>query len=148
MLSIKKILFCGFVLLSTSTVFAEELKDGCEPAVDAADRLQADADKHCDYSNTGLNGVLHRALNKKENLPMAAEPLVQKTAANAVALDAPTPRFKLSAEFNSAQQLVNQRYELLQKAAHECSKGFAVNSEHYLPVSAKSMTIELSYQCL
>lgn len=169
MLLIKKYLFCSAILLSINPICAAELQDGCEPAVDAADRLNSNTNKNCDYSNTGLNGVLHRALSKKNEA--GAETVIEKEPSKALSKEQgnkePADKEKtvgmnsstissskkdlaytLKGEFSSAQQLASVRYELVRKATQECVKGFAIDGEHYLPVSAELMKLELSFHCL
>ena len=140
------------VLTSFSlVVFAAD--DECEAAVDAANRMNPNDDKHCDYSNTGLNGVLHRAFAKKSESASAtkSEPAnedsgsASKESAKAAAAEAKA--LPINSEFTSAQQLQNLRYALVQKTAQECSKGFVVEAERYVP-GVKGMTLEFIYHCL
>lgn len=133
-----------FVMLSSLNIFADELKDDCEAAVDAADRLNTSADKHCDYSNTGLNGVLHRAFAPKSDAQVTSE---NKQVVEAAAAKKVQVRVQ-AREFDSAQQLVAVRYELLQLSSQECTKGFVVDSERYVPVNAQRLKLELDYHCL
>jgi hypothetical protein len=141
---VKKIIFVFLLVSSTCSVFAAD--DDCEAAVDAANRLNPNEDKHCDYTNTGLNGVLHRAFaNKSDSVnedSSKASAESTKTPANAEA-----KVFLVNNEFTSAQQLQTLRYALVQKAAQECRKGFIVEGDRYLP-RTKGMTVELIYHCL
>jgi len=127
------LLSCAILLLSVSVV-ADELKDDCEPAVDAADRLSTNPDR-CDYSKTGLNGVLHKAFANKSNVSSVDVKNTIKSHAVAV-------------EVGSANQLATVRYELLLQAAQECRKGFIVDNEQYLPTSSQHLQLELNYHCL
>lgn len=132
-------------MLSSLNIFADELKDDCEAAVDAADRLNtSNADKHCDYSNTGLNGVLHRAFAPKSDAQVTSE---NKQVVDAAAAKKAQVRVQ-AREFDSAQQLMTVRYELLQLSSQECIKGFVVDSERYVPVNAQRLKLELDYHCL
>ena len=130
------------LLLFTQVIYANELPDDCEAAVDAADRLNADSNKHCDYSKTGLNGVLHKALANKKSAPEPTANLAADTLATAS-----LPQV-VTREFDSAQQLSAVRYDAIQLASRECAAGFVVRGERYLPVAEKRLKLELSYQCL
>lgn len=145
------------VLACAQSICADELPDECEAAVDAADRLNSDNSKHCDYSKTGLNGVLHKAFaNKaaaseqgakeaqspKVTAPEQAAKVIADTAA-----PANLPR-ALAREFDSAARLNTVRYELLQLASKECAAGFVLLDERYLPSADKRLTFVLNYRCL
>jgi len=140
----KKSLLLLVMLSFVSSAFAEELKDDCEAAVDSADRLNADANKHCDYSKTGLNGVLHKAFAKKSDDSEGGE--IKQAADTAVTKNVLSR--SLSREFDSAQQLMIVRYELLQVSAQQCVKGFVIESERYLPVNAQRLKLEFDFHCL
>lgn len=141
---IKKIAFISLLALCSSSVLA--LDDDCEAAVDAASRINPNDDIHCDYSNTGLNGVLHRAFAKKsDSTNDEAANSSKESSKAAVSADTKVP--SVNSEFTSAQQLQNLRYALIQKTAQECAKGFVVEGERYLP-GVKGMTLELIYHCL
>ena len=141
-----KLTFLSSLALVCSLAFAEE-KPECGPAVDAADRLASDSDEHCDYTKTGLNGVLHKALSGKKN---AVEENAELTAQEAKVKKTDITADKLIAkdEFNSPQQLQIVKFSLLEAAAIKCSKGFVLESERYLPTATKAMKLELIYQCL
>ena len=147
----KKYLFV-FVMLFSTAVFAD---DECEAAVDAANRVNPNENKNCDYSNTGLNGVLHRAFNKKsevnEDDSSAKAVVAEKTveAKESVVSEAAVKSLVQSAEFSSAQQLQTLRFGLIQQTARECARGFVVEGERYLSVAkSKAMKLELIYHCL
>lgn len=127
---------------SGASVYGDELPEACEAAVDAADRLNLDHDKKCDYSNTGLNGVLHKAFVSKEGSDRARSAAVASVAGKNILPQA------IAGEFDSAQQLNTLRYELLQQVARECAAGFTLENERYLPANGKSLRIELDYRCL
>ena len=157
---LKKSLLCCVILIVANTVYADEVKDGCESAVDAADRLGSNANGDCDYSNTGLNGVLHRAIVNKEKVPTnkkvdaetkieklnlaASSESVKATAAVTAKVNSP---HVISAKFGAAQQLASVRYELIRRAAQECAKGFALDKERYLPTETQLLQLELTYSC-
>src|SRR6187402_1652588 len=102
------------LLVFSQIIYADELPDDCEAAVDAADRLNSDSNKHCDYSKTGLNGVLHKAFANKE----AASESSAKVVAD-ISAKTNLPQL-LAREFDSAPQLSAVRYELIQLAAKSC----------------------------
>lgn len=150
-----------FIILFSSVAFAE---DECEPAVDAANRVNPNENKNCDYTNTGLNGVLHRAFAKKsekaaEENPSAEAAVAGKAVTDKVATEKTEARDVLnetavkslaaSAEFSSPQQLQNLRFALIQQTSRECVKGFVIEGERYLPIpKSKAMKLELIYHCL
>jgi hypothetical protein len=141
-----KLTFLSSLTLVCSLAFAEE-KPECGSAVDAADRLTPDSDKHCDYTNTGLNGVIHRTLARKKNAgtessePAAQDPKDKKT-------EPAVEKLIAKGEFNSPQQLQAVKFGLLEAAAIKCPKGFVLESEQYLPLVTKGMKLELRFQCL
>ena len=160
----KKYFLALVIFCNIAVVYAAD--EECEAAVDAASRVNPDKDKRCDYSNTGLNGVLHRALAKKSESPesvaseekkldtkvqSSAQSSLNSAASNPINLTTKpvdtTKTLLATGEFTSAQQLQTLRYALIQKAAQECSKGFIVEGERYLP-GAKGTTLEFIYHCL
>ncbi len=168
------LLFVVIIFCSTASVFAGELNKDCESAVDAADRVGSDITKECDYSNVGLNGVLHRALANKEqsvdkkssdetsiaasskkvkttaNLtetPSAGIPPADSAATNIATGIRPSLQV-VSAEFGTSQQLASTRYELIRRMYRECAAGFLLNKESYLPAENKLLKLELTYSCL
>ena len=141
-----KLAFISVLTLLCSLALAEE-KPECGSAVDAADRLVPDSDKHCDYTKTGLNGVIHKALSGKKNAgEEAAEPKVQDVKEKKIEVVA--DKLTAKGEFNSSQQLQAVKFSLLEVAAGQCAKGFVLESERYLPAATKAMKLELTYQCL
>ncbi len=141
-----KLAFISVLTLLCSLALAEE-KPECGSAVDAADRLVPDSDKHCDYTKTGLNGVIHKALSGKKNAgEEVAEPKVQDVKEKKIEVVA--DKLTAKGEFNSSQQLQAVKFSLLEVAAGQCAKGFVLESERYLPTATKAMKLELTYQCL
>ena len=147
------------VILISSLASAGELNEDCEAAVDAADKIGSDMTK-CDYSNVGLNGVIHRAIANKENKKPNAEVSVETNSKNVKATAEIVPAESaviaekkpflqvVSAEFGTAQQLAKIRYELIQRASRECINGFVVEKERYLPLENKLLKLELIHSCL
>ena len=144
-----KLIFISSLMAMCSLAFAEE-KPECGSAVDAADRLDPDSDEHCDYTKTGLNGVLHKAFSGKKNKDEGSADQVAQAPQGTMDKKADAVKNELIAkgEFNSPQQLQTVKFSLLEAAALKCTKGFTVNSEQYLPTSTKAMKLELAYQCL
>lgn len=139
------------LLFASHFVYAAE--DECPAAVDAAEAQNPNAFKHCDYSKTGLNGVLHRALSKKSEANEETKDDVAKddsTKASAKKNQKSDKSETLKEdEFSSAQQLSAVRYVLVEKLATQCAKGFVVEGERYLPVAgSKAMKLELIHHCL
>ncbi|HOY23108.1 MAG TPA: hypothetical protein PK002_08125 [Cellvibrio sp.] len=141
-----KLTFLSSLALVCSLAFAEEMPE-CGSAVDAADRLAPDSDKHCDYTKTGLNGVLHKALSGKKNTgEESAEPAAQNI--NEQRTDIAADKLIAKGEFNSPQQLQTVKFSLLGAAAAKCPKGFVMESEQYVPSATKAMRLELIFHCL
>ncbi len=140
-----KLTLVSALLFSCAFVAANE-KPECGSAVDAADRLSPDSDKDCDYTKTGLNGVLHRALSKSSDSATTKNQVTEEINSSAVAVD--KPKQNTTNEFNSAQQLQSVKLLLLEKVVTECPKGFVVEGEKYVPTSSKVMKLELIYHCL
>jgi hypothetical protein len=159
-----KYLLLAVILCSSTSLLAAEVDDSCESAVDAADKLGSPINKECDYSNTGLNGVLHRAVVNKEKVvidktsnnevSVKASSKNMKTAADIVPSDSATnnvakPLVRLiSAEFGTVQQLATARYELIRTASQDCPIGFILDKESYLPAKNKLLKLQLTYSCL
>jgi len=132
-------------LLFISVAYAEE---DCPPAADVAAAQNPNAFKDCDYSNTGLNGVLHRTFKKKED-KADQDITTLKTSESITKEDLPVNNQLLAkGVFNSAQQLQTLRFALIQNAAVECPKGFLLESEKYIPAADKTIKLELLYHCL
>lgn len=140
-----KLTFLSSLALVCSLALAEE-KAECGSAVDAADRLTPDSDKHCDYTKTGLNGVIHRSLARKKNAgEEIAEPIAQDIKEKKTDVD----KLIAKAEFSSPQQLQLVKFGLLETLTLECTKGFVVEGERYLPIiNSQKMKLELIYHCL
>ncbi|HWV15186.1 MAG TPA: hypothetical protein VN030_07120 [Cellvibrio sp.] len=137
---LKKYLWLLLWLPMAASVWADELAEDCEAAVDAADRLGAPPDKHCDYSKTGLNGVLHQALANKDSATKEAKAAATEKGRSVQSRS-------LGREFDSAQQLTSVRFEMLQLAAKDCAAGFTLDTERYLPAAEKRLRLELHYHC-
>ena len=148
----KKILTTFMLLLLAHTAYADE--DECPAAVDVAESQNHNLYKNCDYSDKGLNGVLHRALAGKKNEVSEDEKPQETKSTNAQPVEknqkvAEKSETQKTGEFNSAQQLQLVKFSLLEKLALECTKGFVVEGERYLPIiNSKAMKLEFIYHCL
>lgn len=146
----KKTLAISAILLVTHFAYAAE--DECPAAVDVAEAQNPNAYKNCDYSKTGLNGVLHRALAGKDE--SGEEEKISKDGSGKVSGEKKQKTIEKvevlkNGEFNSAQQLQSVKFALLENLTLECAKGFVVEGERYLPtINSKAMKLELIYHCL
>jgi hypothetical protein len=136
-------------LMLASLAYAEE---DCPPAAEAAATQNPNAYKDCDYSNTGLNGMLHRSWKKKkeesEEQESVAAGATKGALAETTAEVTQTKNLLAKGVFSSAQQLQTLRFTLIQNSALECPKGFLLESEKYLPQPDKTTKLELQYHCL
>lgn len=141
-----KVTSISLLMLMCASAFGAE-KPECGSAVDAADRLVPDSDKRCDYTKTGLNGVIHKAFSGNKNAgEESVEPSDQETKEKKVDMFA--AKLIAKEEFNSPQQLQAVKFSLLEAAALKCPKGFVVESERYTPTATKTIKLELIYACL
>lgn len=140
------------LLVLACNCFAEE-KD-CPPAAEVAETQNPNAYKDCDYSNTGLNGMLHRSWKKKVEESEEQDEIASSKSKNSSVEPGvkdnslQTKAILAKGVFNSAQQLQTLRFALIQNALAECPKGFLLESEKYLPQADKAMKLELLYHCL
>lgn len=139
----KKILL--LTLLFAGTASADE---ECPSAAEMAEAQNPNAYKDCDYSDKGLNGILHRTFKKKADKEEANVPADKSVEVVAKEEQVVVKNTLLKGEFNSAQQLQSLRFSLIQKASADCPKGFLLESEKYLPQADKTLKLELLYHCL
>ena len=139
-----------FILIITAQMsFAAE--EECPPAAEMAEAQNQNLYKNCDYSDKGLNGVLHRALGKKkdaadEDIVQETKPAVKVAQEKVIKAEAD---LKKPDEFSSAAQLEVVKFNALEKLSRECTKGFVLDGERYLPVAnTKSLKLEFIYHCL
>jgi hypothetical protein len=141
-----KSLLVGVLVFFSGVVFAE---DDCPSAVDAAEAQNHNVYKNCDYSKSGLNGILHRTLAGKAESGDDVKDDSAKTDAEKKQKTLDKSSALTNGEFNSPQQLQSLKFALLEKIASECTKGFVVEGERYLPaINSKVMKLELIYHCL
>ncbi len=148
-----KILTTFMLLVLAHCVYAGD--EECPAAVDAAEAQNHNLYKNCDYSDKGLNGVLHRALAGKNKEANEDEPsrdtkaVEPRPAADKSQKTTDKNEAQKTGEFASAQQLQLVKLNALENLAQECTKGFVVEGERYLPViNSKAMKLELIYHCL
>ena len=137
------LLVCGW-LCCASLAFAQD--DDCPSAVDAAEAQNPNAYKNCDYTKTGLNGILHQALSGKSEQSTASKVVVNKES-KSQQMQSP-PALVSADDFANPQELSGLKFGLLELAALKCPKGFALEEERYLPTARKGMRLELTYHCL
>ena len=152
----KKILLICTLIFFTNFTFAKD--EDCPSAADAAEAQNPNAYKDCDYSKTGLNGALHKVFAKSkdddENNKDSSvkEPVKNDSSGKDVSekssLLVEKAKLITASEFSSPQQLQTLKFALLEKVALECTKGFVVEGERYLPTSSKATKLELIYHCL
>ena len=142
-----KLILLSSILLFSSLVLAGEKAD-CELAIEEADKLVPDPKSDCDHTKTGLNGVLHRALSNKEKETEKDKTVETKDAREKKEISVETAQLILTSEFNSAEELQSVKFNMLAKASLECSKGFTLDAERYIPVASRKMKLELVYRCL
>lgn len=118
-------------------VFAEE---DCVAAVDAADTLNVN-NNNCDYSDKGLNGILHKAFTKKAD--------VKKEVLDAKATEpSASISFVLTAETDQWAHAAVAKAQLLPQAFARCEHGFSVLAEDYRPLTMGKIEISLHCVCL
>lgn len=130
--------------------------DECGAAVDAADSMNLNQ-KDCDYSEKGLNGILHKAFKK------GSEGAVLETTAENSADAKPTTAntvnparksmqtknmFSLSVEVDQWSSVALARTQLLPKAMEQCANGFSVVRENYQPLAMGRISLGIEFICL
>lgn len=135
---LKKSISVAFLLVSFNIAHIAIAEDDCEAAVDAADAMNVNQ-KPCDYSDKGLNGVLHRAFANKsaENTETIAETSVSQGA---------SPTFLLRAQADQWANVPLAKTQLLPQALAQCENGFKIVAEEYRPL--KMGKIEITLQCI
>jgi hypothetical protein len=131
--------------------------DNCESAVDAADSMNVNQ-KDCDYTDEGLNGVLHKAFKQgSEGAVLETSVENSANATKQVAVIAGTQANKNVAEskYLLLQVDVDQwpsvalaRTQLLPKAMEQCAKGFSVVRENYRPLAMGRISLSIEFSCL
>ena len=163
-----KLILLSVLLLSSLSFAGEKADSGL--AIDEADKIVPDLNSDCDHTNTGLNGVLHRAFaNKSSSKDSNTDSSVNNQSENKQSKNKPAEssqsaltkdndekkeiskaqtKLVVSDEFSSAQELQLLKFNLLAKAAFNCAKGFTLDAERYLSTANKNLKLELVYQCL
>lgn len=139
---IRKYLLLLFLYSNCCVIPVVIAEEDCVAAVDAADSMNVNQ-KPCDYSDKGLNGVLHRAFSKQSK---ASAEITADTPVSTI--DQKSPILLLRAQ---ADQWINTQLaktQLLPQALAQCEKGFKIVAEEYRPLSMGKIEITLQYSCL
>lgn len=131
--------------------------DNCESAVDAADSLNVNQ-KDCDYTDEGLNGVLHKAFKQGSEgaiLETSVENSAHATTQAAVIVGAQAnnalvePKIlSLHVEVDQWSSAASARTQLLPKAMEQCTKGFSIVRENYRPLAMGRIALSIEFSCV
>ncbi len=148
------------IIISVCCTMQAYADDTCESAVDAADSMNVNQ-KGCDYTNEGLNGVLHKAFKQGSEgavLETSGANSVNATAtATAAAVAgaqvnkavAAAPKYlSLQVEVDQWPNVALARTQLLPKAMEQCAKGFSVVRENYRPLAMGRIALSIEFNCL
>lgn len=116
-------------------------EEDCVAAVDAADAMNVNQ-KPCDYTDKGLNGVLHRAFAKKsaESNETIAETSVSPGDTSSM--------FLLRAQADQWANVPFAKTQLLPQALAQCENGFRIVAEEYRPLKMGKIEVTLQGVCL
>lgn len=144
------------VIISSCCAALAYADEPCGNAVDDADSMNVNK-AGCDYTNEGLNGVLHKAFQKGDEgavLETSAEAPVKTTQAAVVTAAqagnaATEPQFLvLQTEVDQWANVALARTQLLPKAMEKCVKGFSVARENYRPLAMGRISLSIEFSCL
>ncbi len=145
------------VMISVCCATQSYADDTCENAVDAADSMNVNQ-QDCDYTEEGLNGVLHKAFKKGSEGAVletdAENPGDGKMPTTGGAKNLPSKPiqtkkvFSLSVEVDQWSSVVLARTQLLPKAMEQCANGFSVVREDYLPLAMGRISLGIEFICL
>ncbi|WP_331350783.1 hypothetical protein [Cellvibrio sp. UBA7671] len=145
------------VIISACCATQSYADDTCENAVDAADSMNVNQ-QNCDYTDEGLNGVLHKAFKKGSEgavLETAIENSAdEKIPATGGAKNLPGNSlqakkvFSLSVEVDQWSSVALARTQLLPKAMERCANGFSVIRENYRPLAMGRISLVIEFVCL
>jgi len=131
--------------------------DNCGNAVDDADSMNVNQ-QDCDYTDEGLNGVLHKAFKQGSEgavLETADEkPVAVKTQTATVAVASANKAtsgvipFMLRVEVDQWPSVALARTQLLPKAMEKCAKGFAIEREEYRSLAMGRIALSIEFSCL
>jgi hypothetical protein len=146
----------SIVLICCNAYTYAEPEHECEAAVDAADSMNLNR-KDCDYSDKGLNGVLHKAFkNGSEGavLKTATENSIDEKmpetggAKNLPSKSVQTKKMlSLSVEADQWSNVGLVRTQLLPKAMEQCTKGFSIIRENYRPLAMGRISLSIEFIC-
>lgn len=145
------------IILSACCATHVYADDTCESAVDAADSMNVNQ-KGCDYTNEGLNGVLHKAFKQGsegavletsvENPAAATKPAALIAGAQVTKTGAEPKYFLLQVEVDQWPSVTLARAQLLPKAMEQCAKGFSIARENYRPLAMGRIALSIEFSCL
>lgn len=144
------------VIISACCATQVYADDDCENAVDAADSMNVNQ-QDCDYTDKGLNGVLHKAFKQGSEgavLETGAEnnaeikKAVAGSATGAVnKTESAIQSFSLSIEVEQWSGVTLARAQLLPKAMEKCVKGFSIERENYRPLPMGRIALSIEGSC-
>jgi hypothetical protein len=145
------------VIISACCATQVYADDTCKSAVDAADSMNMNQ-KDCDYTDEGLNGVLHKAFKQGsegavletsvENSANATKQVTVIAGAQANKNAAEPKYFSLQAEVDQWPSVALARTQLLPKAMEQCAKGFSIVRENYRPLAMGRIGLSIEFNCL
>ena len=152
------------ILFFTQCVLAAE---ECPPAAEVAEMQNPNKYQNCDYSNEGLNGVLHRAFAKNKSSssesvtlePATSESATSKSATSkklvdkvATMPDAPSPSGQrqqtIKLTFENPSQLNELRSAHIVRLLANCKGRFEIVKELYRTLSVGNYELALQTQCI
>lgn len=137
---LKKSVLITLYLIGACGINIAIAEENCDAAVDAADAMNVNQ-KPCDYSDKGLNGVLHKAFANKsaKNTETIAEASVYQGA---------SPNFLLRAQADQWANVSLAKTQLLPQALAQCENGFRIVAEEYRPLKMGKIEVTLQGVCL
>jgi hypothetical protein len=144
------------VIISACCAVQAHADGNCESAVDAADAMNVNQ-KGCDYTDEGLNGVLHKAfkqgsegavLETSVEAPANATKQVSVIAGTQANKNVEEPKYLLlQVEVDQWPSVALARAQLLPKAMEQCPKGFSIVRENYRPLAMGRIALSIEFSC-
>ena len=140
--------FLGLVLFASMA----NAEDECGAAVDSADSMNMNQ-KECDYTDKGLNGVLHKAFKQGDEGAVLETKSDQQqlavgiAAAQADKVTADRQYLLLRVEVDQWSSVTLARTQLFPKAMEKCTKGFSVQRENYRPLAMGRIELSIEFSC-
>lgn len=132
----KRFIAAALIGFSAVACFAEE---ECESAVDLADSMDVNTQHDCGQGKTGLNRLVHKMFNRDSAESAATSPVADAAAE--------TGKSQTTSLVSNASELAAARYQLLLAIGKQCTGGFRLIGEQYLP-SEEGLRVKLLYECL